>query len=182
MSIPNSRSPTPDPLIDAEHRASRVESDRERDQAEREPDHDDEHARDHVERALQRPVPARQDRRTKVEEQHSEAGNVLALLHEQLGRVGSESSLHPRSVCALDTVLSLDTVYKETTMNVLSRLFNTDQTTDSVIGSGQFARSIITQSSSSSFSFTANSVNCVTQTFTVGTTKKVQGRQLYRRR
>ena len=59
-------------------------------------------AHDEVEASLHRPVPARQDRRAKLEERRPLARHVLATLNEELGRVGREPHLDPLTVGLLD--------------------------------------------------------------------------------
>ena len=92
-----------DPTVDEEHRPTRVELDRERDEhPHREADDDHEHAPDEVEATLHRPVPSGQHGRTELEERRALTGHVLAALHEQLGRVGRETHLDPLPVRLLD--------------------------------------------------------------------------------
>ena len=61
-------------------------------------------ADDDVEGPLHRPVEPREDGRSQLEERHALAGHVLALVHEQLGRVRREPHLHALPVRLLDDV------------------------------------------------------------------------------
>ena len=92
-----------DAPVDEEHRAARVELDRERDERpERQADHDHEDAQNEVERALDRPFPAGQHGRAELEERRALSRHVLAPLDEQLGRVGREPDLDSLAVRLLD--------------------------------------------------------------------------------
>ncbi len=92
-----------DAPVDVEHGPARVELDRRCDeQPERDPDHEERERDDQVERALRRPLDPRQHRRPQLEQRHALAGDVLALVDEELGRGRSELDLHPVPMGELD--------------------------------------------------------------------------------
>ena len=113
------------PQVAIQHRPARIEPDGERDQEpEREANDDDDEADDEIERLLHDPVRPGEHRRAQLEERHPLAGNVLAALQQQLGRLRCDPHFHAGAMRRLDDLQH-------------GRLFEVALVEDHLVGPGQ---------------------------------------------